>query len=191
MEVRVSGHQVDTGDALQTHAEDRMHAIAQKYFPKALSANVTVSKAPHSQFKCDIVNHVMQGLMLKADAEAGDAHQAFEKAADKVEKQLRRYMRRLNDHHVQAQYAAKQEEAAYRVFESSDDDEEESEVNGDSPPIIAETSTDIPVTSVSTAVMMMDLRNTGALMFKNSGTGAHNMVYRRGDGTIGWVEPHS
>ena len=150
MEVRVSGHQIDTGDALQTHADDRMNAIADKYFPKAISANVTVSKAPHSQFRCDIVNHVMQGLMLKADAEAGDAHQAFEQAAE-------------------------------------DDD---SEVNGDSPPIIAETSTDIPEASVSNAVMMMDLRNTSALLFKNSGTGAHNMVYRRPDGTIGWVEPH-
>jgi ribosomal subunit interface protein len=190
MEVRVSGHQVDTGDALQTHAEDRMKAIASKYFAKAISANVTLSKAPHSHFKCDIVTHVMQGLMLKADAVASDAHQAFEQAADKIEKQLRRYMRRLNDHHVQAQYAAKQEEAAYRVFESFEE-EEESDLNGESPPIIAETSTDIPEASVSNAVMMMDLRNTSALLFKNSGTGAHNMVYRRSDGTIGWVEPHS
>ena len=73
----------------------------------------------------------------------------------------------------------------------SHDEEEESEVNGDSPPIIAETSTDIPEASVSNAVMMMDLRNTSALLFKNSGTGTHNMVYRRPDGTIGWVEPHS
>ena len=190
MEVRVSGHQVDTGDALQAHAGDRMKAIASKYFAKAISGNVTLSKAPHAHFKCDIVTHVMQGLMLKADAVAGDAHQAFEQAADKIEKQLRRYMRRLNDHHVQAQYAAKQEEAAYRVFESFED-EEESEMNGESPPIIAETSTDIPEASVSNAVMMMDLRNTSALLFKNSGTGAHNMVYRRSDGTIGWVEPHS
>ncbi|GAB5487595.1 MAG: ribosome-associated translation inhibitor RaiA [Parasphingorhabdus sp.] len=189
MDIRVSGHQVDTGDALQTHVDDRMNAIADKYFPKALSAHATFSKAPHAHFKCDIVNHVMTGLMLKADAEAGDAHQAFDQAADKVEKQLRRYMRRLNDHHVQAQYAAKQEEAAYRVFDTGDD-EVEVESNGESPPIVAETSTDIPEASVSDAVMIMDLRNTGALLFKNAGTGAHNMVYRRADGTIGWVEPH-
>lgn len=190
MEVRVSGHQVDTGDALQTHVEDRMNAIADKYFPKTISAHATFGKAPHAQFKCDIGAHIMQGLMLKSEAEAGDAHQAFEQAAEKIEKQLRRYMRRLNDHHVQAQYAAKQEEAAYRVFGSSEE-EEESEPVGDSPPIIAETSTDIPEASVSNAVMMMDLRNTSALLFKNSGTGAHNMVYRRSDGTIGWVEPQS
>jgi ribosomal subunit interface protein len=188
MDIRVSGHQVDTGDALQTHVDDRMNAVADKYFPKALSTHATFSKAPHARFRCDIVTHVMQGLMLKSNAEAGDAHQAFEQAADKVEKQLRRYMRRLNDHHVQAQYAAKQEEAAYRVFDA-DDDAEEVEVTSNAPPIVAETSTDIPEASVSDAVMMMDLRNTGALLFKNAGTGTHNMVYRRSDGTIGWVEP--
>ena len=189
MDIRVSGHQVDTGDALQTHVDDRMNAIADKYFPKAISAHATFSKAPHAHFKCDIVNHVMTGLMLKADAEAGDAHQAFDQAADKVEKQLRRYMRRLNDHHVQAQYAAKQEEAAYRVIDSAEEEELEAEFNGEAPPIVAETSTDIPEASVSDAVMIMDLRHTDALMFKNAGTGAHNMVYRRSDGTIGWVEP--
>ncbi|MEP2987953.1 MAG: ribosome-associated translation inhibitor RaiA [Parasphingorhabdus sp.] len=189
MDIRVSGHQVDTGDALQTHVDDRMNAIADKFFPKAISAHATFSKAPHAHFRCDIVNHVMTGLMLKADAEAADAHQAFDQAADKVEKQLRRYMRRLNDHHVQAQYAAKQEEAAYRVFDTGDD-EVEVESHGEAPPIVAETSTDIPEASVSDAVMMMDLRNTEALLFKNAGTGAHNMVYRRSDGTIGWVEPH-
>ena len=190
MEIRVSGHQVDTGDALRSHVEDRMNAIATKYFPKAISAHATLSKAPHGDFQCDIVSHIMQGLMLKSEARSGDAHQAFEQAAEKIEKQLRRYMRRLNDHHLQAQYAAQQEEAAYRVFISSEDDEEtEEESTADAPPIIAETSTDIPEASVSNAVMMLDLRNTGALLFKNASTGIHNMVYRRADGTIGWVEP--
>lgn len=189
MEIRVSGHQVDTGESLQTHVEDRMNAIADKYFPKSISASATFSKAPHGHFKCDIVSQVMKGLMLKSDAAAPDAHQSFDQAADKIEKQLRRYMRRLNDHHVQAQYAARQEEAAYRVFDTGPD-EEEAEPASDAPPIIAETSTDIPEASVSDAVMIMDFRHTSALMFKNAGTGAHNMVYRRPDGTIGWVEPH-
>ncbi|WP_109356025.1 ribosome-associated translation inhibitor RaiA [Sphingorhabdus sp. EL138] len=188
MEIRVSGHQVDTGDALQGHVDDRMNAIADKYFPKAISSHATFGKAPHNHFQCDIVSHIMTGLMLKSEAKAGDAHQAFDQAADKIEKQLRRYMRRLNDHHVQAQYAAKQEEAAYRVFDAGDDEVEVETVSED-PPIIAETSTDIPEASVSDAVMMMDLRNTNALLFKNAGTGSHNMVYRRADGTIGWVEP--
>jgi len=189
MEIRVSGHHVDTGDALQSHVDDRMNAIADKYFPKAISAHTTFGKAPHNHFQCDIVSHIMQGLMLKSEARAEDAHQAFDQAAEKIEKQLRRYMRRLKDHHLQAQYAAKQEEAAYRVFDSGDEEEEAALMGDEAPPIIAETSTDIPVASVSDAVMMMDLRNTDALMFKNAGTGSHNMVYRRADGMIGWVEP--
>ncbi|MDZ7588697.1 MAG: ribosome-associated translation inhibitor RaiA [Parasphingorhabdus sp.] len=189
MEVRVSGHQVQTGDALQTHVEDRMNIIAEKYFARAISAHATFGKAPHGDFRCDIVAHVMQGLVLKGEAVAGDAHVAFDSAAEKIEKQLRRYMRRLQDRHSQTQFALQQEEAAYRVFDGAADDDEEADPLADAPPIVAETSVDVPESSVSDAVMMMDLRNTPALLFKNAGTGRHNMVYRRSDGSIGWVEP--
>ncbi len=189
MEIRVSGHQVETGLALQTHVETRLSGIANKYFSKALSAHATFGKAPHDRFTCDIVCHVMQGLVLKGRADAPDAHVAFDAAADRIEKQLRRYMRRLQDHHTQSAYALKQEEAAYTVF-NGQDFEDEAEVIG-APVIVAEMATDIPESTVSDAVMMMDLRNTPALLFKNTGTGRHNMVYRREDGTIGWVEPRS
>lgn len=189
MEIRVSGHQVETGLALQTHVETRLSNVASKYFSKALSAHATFGKAPHDHFTCDIVCHVMQGLVLKGRADAPGAHAAFDAAADRIEKQLRRYMRRLNDHHTQSAYALKQEEAAYTVFDGQDY-EDEAEVT-DAPVIVAEMSTDIPESTVSDAVMMMDLRNTPALLFKNTGTGRHNMVYRREDGTIGWVEPRS
>lgn len=187
MEIRVSGHQVETGAALQTHVETRMSAIADKYFSRAISAQATFGKAPHDKFVCDIVAHVMQGLVLKGRAEAGDAHIAFDSAADKIEKQLRRYMRRIHDRHNQAAHALKEEEAAYTVFDSSDEEDD----LPDAPAIVAETKADIPVSSVSDAVMLLDLRNTTALLFKNTGTGRHNMVYRREDGTIGWVEPKS
>jgi ribosomal subunit interface protein len=187
MDIRVSGHQVETGEALQMHVELRLTAIADKYFSRALSAHATFGRGPHDSFTCDIVAHVMQGLVLKGRAEAQDAHIAFDRSAEKIEKQLRRYMRRLNDRHAQSAYALKQEEAAYTVFDSlPDDDETEA---SDAPVIIAELLADIPESSVSDAVMMMDLRNTPALLFKNTGTGIHNMVYRREDGTIGWVEP--
>lgn len=190
MEIRVSGHQVDTGAALQTHAEDRLTAIVDKYFSRALSSQVTLGKGPHDSFSCDIVTHVKQGLILKSHADAQDAHQAFEMAADKIEKQLRRYKRRLNDRHEQIEQAAREEDAAYTVFsapaESGDDVEDSGE---EAPLVVAETRVDIPEASVSDAVMMLDLRDTTALFFKNAGTGRHNMVYRRADGTIGWVEP--
>lgn len=188
MEVRVSGHQVDTGEALRLHVEQRLLAIADKYFSKAISAHVTFGRGPHDSFTCDIIAHVMSGLVLKGTNRAQEAHPAFDGAADKIETQLRRYMRRLQNRHSQAAHVAAEEEAAYTVFT---DDYEESEEASDAPAIIAEMRVDIPEASVSDAVMLLDLRNTTALMFKNTGTGRHNMVYRRGDGTIGWVEPRS
>ncbi|MGF1549586.1 MAG: ribosome hibernation-promoting factor, HPF/YfiA family [Sphingomonadaceae bacterium] len=188
MEIRVSGHQVDTGAALKTHVEDRMTAIAEKYFSRAISAHVTFGKGPHEHsFVCDIVAHVMQGVILKGTGRANGAHAAFDQAADRIEKQLRRYMSRLKDKSGAANAAAAMDEASYTVFAPAD--EEEEQPPPDNPPVIAETRVDIPEASVSDAVMILDLRDTNALLFRNSSTGAYNMVYRRGDGTIGWVEP--
>ncbi len=189
MDIRVSGHQVDTGDALRQHVDDRLQGIAEKYFARAISAQVTFGKGPHDYgFTCDIVAHVMQGLVLKGSHSApSEAHLAFDGAADKIEKQLRRYMRRLKDRNNGQQQAMMDAgyDAGYTVFQV----EEEEEV-ADAPAIIAETRVDVPDASVSDAVMMLDLRNTNALLFKNTGTGTYNMVYRRTDGTIGWVEPN-
>ncbi|PZU58249.1 MAG: ribosome-associated translation inhibitor RaiA [Sphingobium sp.] len=197
MDIRVSGHQVETGDALKQHVWTRLEAVAEKYFSRAISAQVTFRKAPHGAFHCDIVCHVMTGLILKGAGEAQEAHPAFDIAADRIEKQLRRYMRRLKDRHVQAAAAEATrvdafngfdmlDGAAYTVFATSEDEEEEP---AEAPLIVAETRVDIPQASVSDAVMMLDLRNTNALLFVNAGTSAYNMVYRRHDGTIGWVEP--
>ncbi|MCA0910156.1 ribosome hibernation-promoting factor, HPF/YfiA family [Qipengyuania gaetbuli] len=188
MDVRVSGHQIDTGAALQSHVEDRMQGIVDKYFNRAISSHITLGKGPGGSYTSDIVTHVMQGLILKGHAEAHDVHQAFEQAAGKIEKQLRRYKRRIQDRHEQAQHAMREEEAAYTIFAAPEPDTEE-EITADSPPIIAETSAIIPECSVADAVMMLDLQNTNAILFKNGATEAHNMVYRRPDGSIGWVEP--
>ncbi len=188
MDIRVSGHQVDTGAALQEHASDRLSTIVDKHFSRAISSTVTFGKAPASAFAADIVLHVNHGLILKSHGQAQDAHVAFDQAADKIEKQLRRYKRRLKDHHEQAQHAVKEEEAAYTIF-AAEESEPEAELSEDAPPVIAETRIDIPEVSVSDAVMLLDLRHTTALFFKNAGSGRHNMVYRRDDGSIGWVEP--
>ena len=190
MDIRVSGHQVETGAALQEHAAERLTGIVDKYFNRAISSQVTLGRGPHDSFTADIVTHVMQGLILKGHGKARDAHQAVDQAVAKIEKQLRRYKRRLKDRHSQADHALREESAAYTVFSVTEADTDD-EVDGsdDAPAIVAETRTDIPETSVSDAVMMLDLRDTPALFFKNAGTGRHNMVYRRSDGTIGWVEP--
>ena len=189
MDIRVSGHQIETGEALQVHAQDRLSAIVDKYFPKALSSSVTFNRAPAAAFRCDIVTHVMQGMVLKGAGIAQDAHIALDQAAEKIDKQMRRYKRRIKDRHEQSAHAVREEEAAYTVFAYAEPVEEDAEVVADSPPVIAETRVDIPECSVSDAVMMLDLRHTNALFFKNAGTGRHNMVYRRRDGSIGWVEP--
>ena len=148
---------------------------------------MTFGKAPAGAFRCDVVTHVTHGLILKGAGIAQDAHIALDQAGDKIEKQLRRYKHRLTDRHEQASFAAREEEAAYTVFVESDAEREQETV--DAPVVIAETRVDVPEATVSDAVMMLDLRNTNALLFKNAGTGRHNMVYRRGDGSIGWVEP--
>ncbi len=219
MDIRVSGHQIDTGEALRSHVTNRLQGSVDKYFPRALSAHATFRPAPHSAFHCDIVCHVMAGLILKGQGEAQDAHLALDQAAERIDKQLRRYMRRIKDRHEQTAAAEAQrddavneavgtrvngaangaanghangaangygiEDANYTVFQPN----EEEEVLADAPVVVAEMRVDIPRASVSDAVMMLDLRNTNALMFVNSGTSAFNMVYRRNDGTIGWVEP--
>lgn len=193
MEIRVSGHKVDTGQAFRTHVEERLEALAEKYFTRTIGAHVTLSEGPHSSFNCDIVMHVMQGLLLKGSNRANTAHLAFDGAAARIEKQLRRYMRRLRDKTGNPSLSdlpvADLDDlvnAEYRIFAGDQDENAEAR---ESPLTIAETRVDIPEASVSDAVMMLDLRNTTALLFKNLATGSLNMVYRREDGNIGWVEP--
>ena len=189
MAIRISGHQVDTGEALRTRVDDRLTGIADKYFSRVISAQVTFGKGPHDHgFTCEIIAYVPQGVVLKSTDKAADANAAFDAAAEKIEKQLRRYTKRLKERRGASVADASIEvvaDANYRVFEAPPEEEEPV----DNPPVIAETRVDIPESNVADAVMLLDLRNTNALMFRNSGTGRFNMVYRRGDGTIGWVEP--
>ena len=189
MEVRVSGHQIETGDALRGTVESRLGAIADKYFARAISAQVTFGRGPYDHsFTCDVVARVPQGVVLKGSGRGAEAGAAFDQAADRIETQLRRYKRRLKDRSAATAHAAEVAaaiDASYTIFAPPPETEEPA----DNPPVVAETRVDIPDASVSDAVMILDLRNTNALMFRNSGTQQLNMVYRRGDGTIGWVEP--
>jgi ribosomal subunit interface protein len=188
VDVRVAGHQVDTGESLREHAQRRIAEITEKYFARSIGANVTFGRGPNNDYTCDIVAPVVQGVVLKASYNAREPQMAFNGAADRIEKQLRRYMKRLRDHKVDETAPPYVENAGYTVFSVTADTDDE---RGSYPAVVAETRIDIPESSVSDAVMLMDLRNTNALMFKNSGTGEFNMVYRREDGNIGWVEPHT
>ena len=190
MEVRVAGHQMATGESLRERVSERIESLSDRYFSRAVGAQVTFGRGPHEDFTCDIVAPVAQGVVLKASNRALDANLAFDGAADKIERQLRRYVDRLRERRGAGNGVspALDDDASYTVFA------EPADVEAPLPPspaIVAETRVDIPDASVSDAVMMLDLRNTNALMFRNSATGGFNMVYRRGDGTIGWVEPSS
>ena len=186
MDVRVAGHQVDTGDTLRENAQRRVAEITEKYFSRSVGASVTFGRGPNNEFTCDIVAPVVQGVVLKASHSAREAELALNGAADRIEKQLRRYNNRLKEHKVDEAAQAYVENAAYTVFSGGSEQQQV-----DHPAIVAETRVDIPESSVSDAVMLMDLRNTPALLFKNSATGAFNMIYRREDGNIGWVEPQT
>jgi len=185
VDVRVAGHQVDTGESLREHAQQRVAEVTEKHFARSVGANVTFGRGPNNDYTCDIVAPVAQGVVLKSSHSAREADMAFNGALDRIEKQLRRYARRLKEHRG-ADGQAYVENAGYTVFSRGQGADEEAE---SFPAVVAETRVDIPESSVSDAVMLMDLRNTTALMFKNSGTGEYNMIYRREDGNIGWVEP--
>lgn len=188
MDVRVAGHQVDTGESLREMSQRRIEDITGKFFARAVRANVTFGRAPNNEFTCDIIAPVAQGVVLKASHRAPKADLALNGAADRIESQLRRYVKRLRDHKSVQSDTPYVENAGYTVFSPSPAEEA---MDGDTyPAIVAESRVDVPESSVSDAVMLMDLRNTNALMFQNSKTGELNMIYRREDGNIGWVEPH-
>ena len=171
---------------MREHAQRRVAEITEKYFSRSVGANVTFGRGPNNDYTCDIVAPVAQGMVLKASYSAREPEMAFNGAADRIEKQLRRYTNRLKEHKVDDDAPRPiVENAAYTIFSPPAEEERSAGI----PAIVAETRVDIPEASVSDAVMLMDLRNTNALLFRNSGTGEFNMIYRREDGNIGWVEP--
>ncbi len=193
MHVTVAGKQVETGEALKVHVRDGLDAITRKYFDHALEANVTFHRS-RAHFACDINLKAGRGLTMRAEGEGPDAHRAFEEAAEHLAKRLRRYRRRMNEH---ARSAAPEREVPLeppagreRVLQAIEDEEEAPAANGaDHGAIIAEHPAAIDMLTVGEAVMRMDLAHVPVLMFRNKATRALNVVYRRGDGNVGWIDP--
>jgi ribosomal subunit interface protein len=192
MHVTVAGKQVETGEALKIHVRDGLDVITRKYFDHALEANVTFHRS-RAHFACDINLKAGRGLTMRAEGEGPDAHRAFEEAAEHLAKRLRRYRRRMNEHARSAAPDRDADEPAgrERVLQAIEDDAEEPvATNGaDHGAIIAEHPTDITLMTVGEAVMRMDLAHVPVLMFRNKATRALNVVYRRGDGNVGWIDP--
>lgn len=200
MELTVHGKQIDVGDALRTHVAGKIEDLNQKYFNHATYATVTFSREGHGhpRTKAHISIQVGKNIMVVADAVEADPYVSFESAAQKVGKQLRRYKRKLRDHHERLEQTPESEMTKARAYvlaatpEQNDEKEESGSVpQGDDPVIIAEMATNIETLSVSEAVMRMDLAGKNALMFRNASHNNLNMVYRRPDGTIGWVDPEN
>ena len=186
MRYQIAGKQIDVGEALQTHVKSELGETFEKYAQRPTDATVVFSRDA-STYHCETTVHLSTGLTVAAKGQSHEVYAAFEAARERMDKQVRRYKRRLRDDHTGPNGVAPPEDnAAYTVFEPA---AEEEVAPGDNPVVIAETRVDVPDASVSDAVMMLDLRNTNALLFVNSKTGTLNMVYRRDDGTIGWVEP--
>ncbi len=202
MHITVSGKQVDLSDALRTRVSTGLDTIAGKYFDGALEASVTFSRA-RSFFTCDINVHAGRGLTVRGEGEAADANSAFDDAAEHIAKRLRRYRRRVNEHArdlanrerpaAGREYVLRQEDGETRTDAVADTSEP-----GAAPvpnpvsayaTIIAEQAAQISTLSVGDAVMQMDLSNQQVMMFQNSTTGELNVVYRRTDGHIGWIDP--
>ena len=203
MQITVAGKGVETGDALKTHVTDGLEAVTRKYFDHALDAHVTFRK-DRAFFACDINLRAGRGLNMRAEGEGVDAHRAFADAAAHIGKRLRRYRRRVNEH---ARSMAEERDpltelARDVVLRGEDEPEEGAEAvqasageavtpdgyaNG---AVVAETPTEISRLTVPEAVMRLDLSQEPVLMFRNRGTGSLNVVYRRADGHVGWIDPH-
>lgn len=193
MQVFISGKHMDVGSSLSAHIENEVQNSVKKYFEHAISANVTISKFRHS-FEAGIVVNDGTGThqLLRASGNGGDAYAAFDAALIRIEKQLRRYKGKIKNHHklkigkdveVDAILGTKY------IISGREEDHEHADAESDVPLIIAEQPSQIETLSVSDAVMRMDLGELPALMFVNKKTGTINVVYRREDGNIAWVDP--
>jgi len=192
MQLIVKGQQIDVGDALREHVRQSLTNVFGKYFGDAIDATVTFSREAHL-LRAALTVHVGRGITAESEATADQPYAAFDIAADRLAKRLRRHKRRLRDHHKQpAGTAPEGQPAAHYVLASTPEaaDEDAAGADGEGPPtVVAEMKAEILALTVSEAVMRLDLADNGALMFVNRAHGGLNMVYRRPDGNIGWVDP--
>lgn len=186
MTLRVSGKNMDVGDALRGKAQDHLDGVVGKYFSGGYDGHLTLSPDGIG-FRADCVVHLDSGATLQASALGGDATSAYEVMAVNIEKRLRRYNRKLKQHPRGANGSAEGIPAQYTVFGSSDEFDELDEDYA--PPVIAETTKNLRSLSVEEAVMELDLTGAQVVIFRHAGHGGLNVVYRRSDGNIGWIDP--
>lgn len=186
MSLRISGKHMDIGDAFRTRIEGRIGEAIDKYFDGGFSGRVTVEKSG-TRFSADCTIHLDTGVVLQARGDAMDPQAAFDAAAERVEKRLRRYKRKLKSHSP-GQTAEGAFDMAYRVMTSVGEDEEE--VPEDyAPTVVAESRLPLRAMTVASAVIELDMKDSPVFVFRNAGSNEVNIVYRRADGNIGWIDP--
>ena len=188
MQLSVQGRQIDVSDAFRNHVEDALGIIFNKYFGDAIEASVTLSREAHL-LKAVVTAHVGRNIQLTAQGEADAPYTAFDMAADRLSKRLRRHKRRLRDHHKAESGLESIPAQQYILARVPADTEEEAPAADGQPAVVAEMTTEVPTLTVGEAVMRMDLAELPAMMFRNKAHGGLNMIYRRPDGNIGWVDP--
>ncbi|MBT8471427.1 MAG: ribosome-associated translation inhibitor RaiA [Marinicaulis sp.] len=189
MDIQVSGKNMDLGDALQAHVSERLADGVKKYFDHGAEAAVTFSKERHL-VGCDLTAHLSSGVFLAAHGEGGDAYSAFEESLEKLEKRVRRYKRRLKNHHANGKDPLPAESASYYLLEPLQSETDDEDVNEDPTPIVvAESETVLREMTVGAAVMQLDLSDQSTVVFKNAAHGRLNVVYKRRDGNVGWIDP--
>ena len=187
MRYQISGKQIDIGEALQTHVKEELGESVKKYSERPTDAMVIFSKSAH-EFVCEATVHLSTGLTASAKAHNTDIYGAFDDCNAKMEKQLRRYKRRLKDHHKERPEPVELLGASSYIL-ASDSDSDAQEPDSLQPMIIAEMQTKIATLSVGEAVMQMELSGDPVLLFRKEGQEGMNVVYRRDDGNIGWIDP--
>jgi ribosomal subunit interface protein len=191
LQVQIAGRKLEVGSALQERIAFGLEDRVSKYFNRTGEAFVTVSK-PGWAFTVDCSIHLPSGVTLQAHGEGDDAYQAFEQSLAKIEKRVRRYKNRLRNHRAKdgaTEIAAERIILAPAANDSEETDPEVDGASGGAPAIVAESDTKIQTMTVSMAVLQLDLTDSPAVLFRNAAHGRLNMVYRRPDGNIGWVDP--
>ncbi len=190
MTLRISGKNMDIGDALRTQVEGRVQAAIAKYFDGAVSGHVTI-EPEGSGYRTDCVLHLASGVTLESSGIAQDAYAAFDQTAHRIEKRLRRHKRRLRDYSAHNGKGSDLIQATYSVFEAPVDDTQDEVADGEDfhPVVIHEATKALLKLSVSEAVIELDLTGAPCLVFQHAGSGRVNVVYRRTDGAIGWIDP--
>lgn len=190
MRYQITGKQIDIGEALQTHVQTELGDMFGKYAGRPTDANVTFSKSG-AEFVCETVVHLSTGLTTQAKGHAHEIYAAFESAREKMDKQLRRYKRRLKDHHKDREQPVELMMAGTYILAQSSAEEELESADDHTAMIVAEMETKVPTLSVSDAVMQLELAHAPVQVFRNEGHGGINVVYRREDGNIGWIDPRN